>query len=331
MWGLRWRGWKYGQQHGGVISQIQAKLCPPVTGVIMKTTKHVKSGGRSIFQTVSFLCGAVFALQACSSAVQEESGPSGGTDSANTVATGSLALSEAQTAALVDDYLFKTVSKDEAKEIQQKVRSLDRETMRRFHRMALDRGAPTPEQRKFSEESLRYAETKGTSFLDLQKDDMRHVLATVTGIALEKIPLDPETGAVGAQPQDVVENGAKVTSVGQAACYPGYSSCGYTTLWSGGAGKTICNGTTSCTPGVGWDYTGNSPCELGGCDTRVWFNRSNALYVDGVTAGANCVISWYGALGRYSSGGWTYIGYGVLGPISCVFFPANPAANFQMK
>jgi len=298
----------------------------------MKTTKYGKSGGRSTFQMVSLLCGAVFALQACSSAGQEESGPGGGAaDSAKTVASGSLALSEAETAKLVDDYLFKTVTKDEATGLQQKVRSLDLETTRRFHRMALDRGAPTPDQRKLSEEALRYAETKGISFLDLQKDDLRHVVANVTGIALERIPADLDTGAADGQQQDIIENGSKVKSIEQAACFPGYSPCGYTNLWSGGAGKTICNGTTSCTPGVGWDYTGNSPCELGGCDTRVWFNRSNALYVDGVTAGANCVISWYGSLGKYTSAGWTYIGYGVLGPISCVFFPANPAANFRMK
>jgi hypothetical protein len=319
----------------------------------MKAIGNSKGSYRSMFRAVSLGCGALLALQACSSeplAEDELSGPvdaksvAGSSDGADAVeaagaealpsaeAAGTLALNEAETAALVEEYLFKPVDKEEATKIQKKVRSLDRETARRFHRMALDRGVPTPEQRKLAEASLQYAESKGVSFLDLRNDDLRQVFARTYGIALERVPLNLDERAMSRERAETQENiGENVARVQQAAvsCWPWESACGFTSSWSSGATPTICSG--NCSPGIGWDRTGNSPCEVGGCDTRVWFNRASASFVDGVTAGADCVISWYGALGKYSAAGRTYIGYGQLGPTSCLFFPANPAANFQVK
>jgi hypothetical protein len=239
-------------------------------------------------------------------------------------------LTESETAALAEEYVLKAVSKEEALRIQQRVRSLDQETMRLFHRKVLELGSPTPEQRVLAETSLDYALSKGISFIDLRNDDLREVMARTYGVSLDQIPLDLDGGLEHRDQPGVQTNlKEKVASVQQAACWPWEWSCGSTSAWNSAVGKTICSG--NCTAGSGWDNTGNSPCEVGGCDTRVWFPRASASFIDGVTAGADCVITWYTSLSKYSASGFTYVGYGVAGPAACAFFPANPAAHFQVR
>jgi hypothetical protein len=123
--------------------------------------------------------------------------------------------------------------------------------------------------------------------------------------------------------------GNGVGVVREAACSFGYAACSWTSAWSGAVGLTSCS--SGCTPGNYWDNVSNSACEFYSCDTRLRFARASASYIDGATPAADCIITYYGALSKYSSAGSTYVGYGVGGPIYCLFFPTNPAGYFVVK
>jgi hypothetical protein len=58
---------------------------------------------------------------------------------------------------------------------------------------------------------------------------------------------------------------------------------------------------------------------------------ASGAWLDGVTTAADCVIDYYAYINKYSTGGYTYIGYGIGGPAYCFFYPANPAAHFNLK
>lgn len=231
------------------------------------------------------------------------------------------ALDNESLQALAKDYLFKVVDEAESLEIRNRIRRLAPESARSFGELVLSYGNATREQRTLSLAGLEYAREKGMSFLDLRPQHGREIMARAKGVALDQISL--ETNEPSAKPE---EPGTKAL----AGCGIFQSSCSYTTAWNSSVGFTSCaNG--GCTVGSYSDYVGNSPCETGGCDTRVRFTRSSGSWVDGTTSAADCVVTYYGSLSKYSSGGYTYIGYGVGGPLYCLFFPGNPAGYFSLK
>lgn len=236
-------------------------------------------------------------------------------------------LGEVELRELADQYLNQHTDRAGIDAIKQRVRSLSREQARSFGQLVLEMGVADARQRALSEAGLQYAEEKGISFLDLRPRDGREIMAKVTGLPIERVPLDDASAPIHAPSQPSAPNGVGV--VQEAVCSFGYAPCSYTTAWSSTVGLTSCS--SGCTPGSGWDNVSNSSCEFYSCDTRIWAPRASAQYIDGATPAADCVISYYGALSKYSSGGFTYVGYGIGGPAYCLFFPTNPAGYYVLK
>lgn len=257
---------------------------------------------------------SVLLLSGCSSTDQ---GAPGG-DRSTLAQAQVISLNEADVAALVEDYLFKRTDDAESRRIHDTVRALDRESAQLFFRIALERGNPTEEQRALAIVAMNYASERGLSMLDLTPEDGREITARFTGLPAEEIP--HETSST---------EGPEVGGASRQSCAWYEASCPYTSSWNSSVGLTICDG--GCTVGDYWDNVGNAPCEAVACDTRLRFPRSSASYIDGATSAADCVISYYGALSKYSSGGYTYVGYGTGGPVYCLFFPGNPAGYFTVK
>lgn len=263
----------------------------------------------------------------CSGAGEQTpgSGPGSGEQTNNATAQD---LGEAELRELVDQYLNLHTDRAGIDAVKQRIRSLNRAQARSFGMMVLEMGNADAPQRALSEAALLYAEEKGISFLDLNRRDGREIMARVTGLPIGRVPLDEPSSSTPA-PSQLPSAPEGVGVVREAACSFGYVACSYTTAWNSAVGLTSCS--SGCTPGSGWDNVSNSSCEFYSCDTRIWAPRASAQYIDGATPAADCVITYYGALSKYSSGGYTYVGYGIGGPAYCLFFPTNPAGYYVLK
>lgn len=228
----------------------------------------------------------------------------------------------ASIARLVDQYLFHPASPEEMASIRTRVRELQGEELEQFYHTVLERSEATEGQRTLIKQSLAHSKATGVSFVDFSDEDVEQILSRASGVPIEEVR--GETG-------DLQKREGEPGRTQRAACPIGYAECSYTTAWNSAVGQTICDPGDNCSPADYWDNVGNSDCELISCDTRLRFPVSSGQYIDGVTTAADCVIGWYGSLAKYSSGGNTFVGYGIAGPAACLFFAANPAAHFYLK
>jgi hypothetical protein len=278
-----------------------------------------------VFRVSAF--GACIALLGCSAAgeVTPGKGADVGDSPAPTASLAQSELSDSELLALADKYLNLKTDKAGIAAIDSQIRALSPAQAHKLGKFALDAGHPDEKARALSETALDYAESKGISFLDLTKTDGREIMAKFLGVPVDSVPVD-DTGKEVTRLPDA-PSGVGVSR--EAACSIGYVACGWTSAWNSYVTFANCSG--GCTAGTGSDRTGNSACELLDCDYRMWFPRASASTIVGSTSAANCILGWYGALSKYSTGGYTYIGYGIAGPAYCGFYPPNPALYFVLK
>jgi hypothetical protein len=197
---------------------------------------------------------------------------------------------------LVDDYLYKQAADAEKESIRQRIRSLDRQTTRRFRELLIERSGLTGNEKRGAEIAYEYAEEQGFSFLDGR--DGEH------SKALKARLLTRLTQSEGS------------TAIEKSACSIGQATCDFVTWWN--YGMTYAPSCTSgCVVGTLYDRTGNEACEWGACDYRVRFTKTNATRIAGTTAAGDCVAQYYGSIGAYSGAPYTYGIFGQAGIILC--------------
>jgi hypothetical protein len=206
---------------------------------------------------------------------------------------------------LADDYLYKDASAEEKAILLEDIRSLTPEDTKRFHQVVIERAGLTGNERRSAEIAAAYAEENDIPLLAARHE--KH------GAAMHARLLRDLTHSEGPS-LDSVESRPKL------ACGTGEVSCNYVTYWNSYLTDGTCPG--GCVNGTLYDRTGNTPCEFGACDYRIRFTKASATGVDGNSLAADCVLLYYGTLGSYSGGPYTYAAIGQGGITAC-FLPTG--------